>query len=359
MPADDPIVTEVTNTQISSPDSTGFDSDKSTTSSPESTETPESKSPQNSLVRDILNVARGFCMGAADTVPGVSGGTVALILGHYERLVTGISRIDSTALSLVSQRRFAQAWKHIDGRFMVALGAGVGAGVVCLAGLMHWLLDHRMPETFAVFFGLILASIWIVIRYVDKWTPKQLGACAMGIAVAAGIGFCAPAAGSTSLPYLFLSGSVAICAMILPGISGAFVLILLGVYLPITGMIKDAAKGDFSPESLLQMGVFAFGCLFGLLAFSRILRWLLAHHQGTTMSALVGLMVGSMVKLWPLQTPTPATAGLKMKERVMQYVSPSEWPGSLLTLIALAVLAAAAVLFLERIAAKDTPPSAQ
>ncbi|MCO8123406.1 DUF368 domain-containing protein [Stieleria sp. TO1_6] len=307
-----------------------------------------------SVRQDVFNFVRGFCMGAADTVPGVSGGTVALILGHYQRLVNAISRIDRRFVSDLLSQRWRQAWDYVDGRFLLALLCGIGFGIISLAGLMHWLLDHHMPQTFAVFFGLILASVWIVRRYIQRWSPGCYAACLGGIIAALLIGRMSPTAGGDSLVYLFLSASIAICAMILPGISGAFVLLLLGVYHPVTGMIKETAKGHLDAGSLLQLVVFATGCLFGLLAFSRVLRWLLQHHRSVTMAALVGLMLGSVEKLWPLQVPTPETAGLKMKERVMQVVAPADWNGSLTLLIVLAVAAATAVLLLERVAAAES-----
>lgn len=312
-----------------------------------------------SVKLDLINVVRGFCMGAADTVPGVSGGTVALVLGHYQRLINAISCVDHHLVSMVLSRQWSKAYQYVDARFLIALGVGIATGIVTLAGLMHWLLDHHMPQTFAVFFGLILASVLIVRRYIDRWTPGCYVACAIGVAVALAIGQMAPSDGGDSLPYLFLSGSVAICAMILPGISGAFVLLLFGVYHPVTGMIKDMVKGiNINVTSILQLGVFAVGCLFGLLAFSRVLRWLLQHHKGATMATLIGLMLGSVRKLWPLQVPTPETAGLKMKERVMEVVSPADWQGSLVMLALLAIGSAVAVLLLERVASKpDGMPS--
>ncbi|MEO1529665.1 MAG: DUF368 domain-containing protein [Planctomycetota bacterium] len=308
--------------------------------------------PDGSLRSDLLNVLRGFCMGAADTVPGVSGGTVALILGHYQRLVSAISQVDSTSVKLVLGRRWSEAWRHLDGRFLFAIGAGVGIGLVTLAGLMHWLLDEHLPETFAVFFGLILASIWIVGRSITSWSSKCFVGCLVGAVVAFAIGTLTPTvANDYSIPYLFVASSVAICAMILPGISGAFVLLLFGVYHPVTGMVKGAAKGEIDTQVILQLGTVAFGCLFGLLAFTRLLRWLLANHHDLTMASLIGLMLGSCVKLWPLQVATEATKDLKMKERVMQYVSPADWPDSLALLVVLAIAAAVGVLVLERVAA--------
>jgi putative membrane protein len=180
--------------------------------------------------------------------------------------------------------------------------------------------------------------------------------CVLGIVAAVVIGRLTPHNGSEfSLGYLFLSASVAICAMILPGISGAFVLLLFGVYHSITGMIKDTAKGNVDLSSLVQLGVFAMGCLFGLLAFSRVLKWLLEHYKNATLATLVGLMLGSVDKLWPLQVPTPETAALKMKERVMVRMSPAEWDGNLWLLAGLAISAAAAVLLMERIANHKPP----
>lgn len=309
-----------------------------------------SAEPQASLAADLINVIRGFCMGAADTVPGVSGGTIALILGHYERLVAAISHFDLTALTQLRQGRFNEAARHVDLRFLAALAAGIGAGIVTLAGLMHWLLDYHMPETFAVFFGLLLASVWIVTTYIERWSPSRWSACGAGMVVALVICALPTGTGSSSLPYLFFCGAVAICAMILPGISGAFVLLLLGVYHQITGVIKDAVKGDFGIDALTQVVAFAIGCLFGLFAFTKLLRWLLEHYRDTTMAALMGLMIGSVAKLWPLQVPTPQTAALELKYRELHYVSPTQWPGSLLSLGLLAIAAAGIVTAIEWIA---------
>jgi putative membrane protein len=305
------------------------------------------------LSMDIVNLLRGFCMGAADTVPGVSGGTVALILGHYRRLIEAVSCVDQRFIKLVMSLRLVEAWGHIDGRFLASIGAGIGIGIVTLAGVMHWMLEHHLPQTFAVFFGLIVASIVIVRRYIRRWTAGAYLGCAIGIVMAIVVGRLSPTDGGDSLGYLFLSASVAICAMILPGISGAFILLLLGVYHPITGLIKDAAKGDIDLQAVLQMGVFATGCLFGLLAFSKLLRWLIHHHRCLTMATLIGLMIGSVEKLWPLQVPTPETAALKMKERVMRIIPPQEFDGSLTLLVLLAVAAAALVLVLDHFAPKD------
>ncbi len=309
---------------------------------------------QNRGVRDdVINAIRGFCMGAADTVPGVSGGTIALIMGHYARLVTAISHIDTELIGLIRQRKWRAAADHIDLRFLVALGAGLLLGVVSLAGLMHYLLDAHFPETLAVFLGLLIASLWVVVQYIDRWTTSRYVACGVGIAIAAVISMLPTGHGNLSLPYIFMAASIAICAMILPGISGAYVLLVLGVYHGVTGVIKDAAKLQITTESALQLIAFGSGCLFGLLSFSRLLRRLLESARGTTMAALMGLMIGSVGKLWPLQKPTADTAMLEPKFRVMEYVAPSQWDGSIPLLVALVVASAAIVLAIEWLATRS------
>ena len=313
---------------------------------------PASERAAGSLSGDLLNVLRGFCMGAADTVPGVSGGTVALILGHYQRLVTAISHVDGRWLKLASQRRYQQAAAHVDARFLIALGIGIGIGVISLAGAMHWLLDHHLPGTLAVFFGLVLASAWIVAGHVDRWTPWRLAGLLAGAAAALSLNWL-PAVDESalSLPRLFLSAAVAICAMILPGISGAFILLLLGAYRPVTGLVRRAAEGELSLELMWQLAAFAAGCAVGLLTFARLLRWLLEHRRGATMAVLLGLMLGSISQLWPLQMPAAGPAAdIDPEKRPLVYVSPADWPGSLLPLLALAVVAAVLVLVVERIA---------
>lgn len=291
-------------------------------------------------------------MGAADIVPGVSGGTVALVLGHYQRLVTAISQIDSTALGMLKKRRWGAAWRHIDGRFLLALGIGVGTGILGLASLMHWLLEHRTAETMAVFFGLVLASGIVVTSYVQKWSATAIAACIVAGLAAYILGTLSPTAADPTLPYLFVSAMVAICAMILPGISGAFLMLLLGVYHPVTGLLKDLAHGHATFDGLLRLTVFAAGCGIGLALFSRLLRILLVRHTHTTFAALLGLMIGSLGKLWPLQVPTSETAALPFKEREWNAVGPSQWDQPLWPLVGLALVAAVIVVAANHFASR-------
>jgi putative membrane protein len=301
---------------------------------------------------DLVNFVRGFCMGAADTVPGVSGGTVALVLGHYKRLLAAISHFDAAALAMLTSGRFSDLWRHCDLRFILALGLGLVVGAGSLASTMHWLLENRMPETFAVFFGLVLASGWIVSRWIRRWSPAAVLMLAAGAVFAFWLSGLSTGESAQRGIYLFLAASVAICAMILPGISGAFVLLLLGMYHPVMGMIRQFVHLDLSFELLTGLCLFAAGCVTGLAVFSRLLRWLLHVHPDVTMAGLLGLMLGSLRRVWPLQRVTEATADLPFKEQQFSLLSPAEWDGGWGILLALAVGAATAVLVIERVAAK-------
>ncbi len=296
-------------------------------------------------------------MGAADTVPGVSGGTVALILGHYDRLIASISHIDSDAAKLLVSGQLKALSDKLDLRFLVALGVGIVVGIGTLAGLMHWLLVHRMNETMAVFFGLVVASVWVVRRNVVGWSPERFVALGAGVGIALGVSQIPASAGEINLLYLFFSASIAICAMILPGISGAFVLLLLGVYEPVIGMVKQFFKLDIDPMLLVRLTVFTVGCGFGLLAFSRVLNYLLDHHRDVTMATLIGLMIGSVGRLWPLQAVTPETADLELKFQKTTLITPDQYDGSLMLLIALALIAAAVVLIADQLTRRLTRPS--
>lgn len=300
---------------------------------------------------DWLNLFRGFCMGAVDTVPGVSGGTVAMVLGHYYRLLRALSRWDTTALGLVQQRQWAQWWEYGDLRFLLTLAVGILLGAGSLATMVHWLLEHRMPETYAAFFGLVLVSGWIVAKDVQRWTLTTGLAAVAGFAFGYAIAAMPVGQATESYLYLFASAMIAICAMILPGISGAYVLLVLGMYHPVITMLKQFLHGDITVELILGLSVFAAGCLLGLATFTRFLRWLLRVHPNLTLAALVGMMLGSLRRIWPLQQATEATAELPFKEQQFRVVAMADWQGNLAILILLAVAGAVAVWGIERVAA--------
>ena len=292
-------------------------------------------------------------MGAADIIPGVSGGTVALILGIYTRLVTAISRCDRRFLTLLSQRQWQAAAEHIDLRFLVALAAGIGCGVVALGSIMHTLLEDYQQQTLAVFFGLIVGSCLLVGRLVGRWRGLEFVLLALGAAGALWL-VRQPVLSSPpdSLWYIFACGVVAICAMILPGISGAFILLILGRYHEITGYIKSALHLELTLQAILTIAVFGIGCVTGLLAFSKCLRWLLSRHSSETMAALCGLMAGSLWKIWPFQRDVSPPGVTEFKERVFEPVAFSEVPmnGATLLTLLLAIGAFLFVVVLDRVA---------
>lgn len=301
------------------------------------------------ITGDVVNWLRGLCMGAADIVPGVSGGTMALILGHYERLVNAISHVDRKFLSLLKDRKIKEALEHIDFRFIVALGVGIVTGIVALASLLNYLLVNHQAYTYAVFSGLILGSSYLVSRRLKSWNWIGMICTLVGAVIAWQICILQPMHGSLSPLTAFLAATVAICAMILPGISGAFILLLLGLYHPVTELIKGLPKGEVSGSEFVVLAAFGTGCLVGLLSFSRFLKWLLANHHDSTLSFLCGLMLGSLYKIWPFQQVTPETAELEFKERRFDLIWPSESPSSLTVVILLACVALVATIALEQI----------
>ncbi len=260
-------------------------------------------------------------MGVADIIPGVSGGTIALILGIYARLVTAISHVDATFFGHLRSRRWRELARHVDLLFLVSLGAGIGCGIVIFAGVIHALMesDVARPLTWAAFFGMIAASALLVARLIRFAGFFDVIRYACAAIVGASLAYrlttlTALQGGDPSLVYLFACGMVAICAMILPGISGAHILLILGVYGYVTHIIKELPHGRFTATSLLAIAVFAAGCAIGLLGFSKILRWLLARFQSLTMAVLCGFMVGALAKVWPFQTDlTPDVTEFKDK----------------------------------------------
>ncbi|MCA9098495.1 MAG: DUF368 domain-containing protein, partial [Planctomycetaceae bacterium] len=254
----------------------------------QSSETPSATEPL--FVEAPLNFGRGLLMGGADIIPGVSGGTVALILGIYERLVTAISRVDGQFFRLLSQRNWRGAVNHLDLGFVIPLGIGILSGVVALGSVMHTLLEDYHQYTLAAFFGLIAASVYLVAKLVPHWKPLELVLTLVGALFAFWI-VSRPALAHPpdAMWYVFLCGVLGICAMILPGISGAFILLILGKYHDLTGIIKEVLHLKISISAITTVAVFGTGCLVGLLSFAKLLRWLLHHHGSATMATLCGV----------------------------------------------------------------------
>lgn len=308
---------------------------------------------KDNLSRHALQVLRGTLMGAADIVPGVSGGTVALILGIYERLVTSISHFDWRLLKLIGQRRWKRAILYANLPFLIPLGCGILIGFVVMTTLMNHLLNDVWTRslTLAMFFGLILASGIVVALMIDLATRRdRIRSLILGIAGAIFALWVAGLTEATSthpqLAYLFVCGAVAICAMILPGISGAMILLILGVYMHLTEIPRNILHGQDVGIGVLQVAVFATGCVVGLVSFSKLLRWLLVHYHGPTIAVLCGFMFGSLRKLWPFQEDvTPWIE--KVKYKSFRSVMPATFDRHVVEVLLIVVVSAAVVLILE------------
>ena len=239
----------------------------------------------------LLLSAKGMGMGAADIIPGVSGGTIAFISGIYEELILSIK---SCNLSLVRSLRsggIRAAWKHINGNFLVAVFGGVLISIFSLARLLSWLLLHYQMFVWAFFFGLIVGSAIFVGKKIRTWNVASLGALLSGLAIAFFITLASPSTTPEALWFVFISGAVAICAMILPGISGSFILLLMGKYAFILHAVKTL--------NISVLISFAAGCVIGLISFSHVIAWLFRKFPEVTLALLSGFMIGSLNKLWP------------------------------------------------------------
>lgn len=234
-------------------------------------------------------------MGMADVVPGVSGGTIAFISGIYEELIESIRKVNLDALRLLLQGKLTSFWRHINGSFLFAVLLGIGISVFSLARLMTYLLTHHPIEIWSFFFGLIIASALLVARQIGAWNWKTIFSLVAGSAIAWWITVASPAQTPNDWWFIILSGAIAICAMILPGISGAFILLLMGKYHYII-----EAVGTLNIPILV---LFAIGAIAGIISFSHLLSWLLKHWHDCTISVLMGFMIGSLNKVWPWKLP--------------------------------------------------------
>ena len=242
---------------------------------------------------------KGACMGAADVIPGVSGGTIAFITGIYDQLIGSINSINAEAVKLFFTGKFKEFWKHINGTFLLSLFCGILFSVVALAGLMQYLLEIHPIQTWAFFFGLIVASSLFILRGIEGWNLKAVIFLILGIGLGVTVCTLSPTTTPDALWFIFLSGAIAICAMILPGISGSFILLILGKYKFIMEAITGLTTGQAVGENLVILGVFAVGAVCGIIAFSRVLNWLLSRYHKQTLLVLAGFIIGSLVKVWP------------------------------------------------------------
>ena len=295
---------------------------------------------------NISNFIKGLAMGAANVIPGVSGGTVALVTGIYERLINALKSCDFNALKLLFARDFKGAWQHVDGGFLAAILGGVAVSIVSLAKVLEYLLGNFEVLTMAFFFGLIAVSVISVGRTVKQWAVSALLALVVGTALAVSVAMLAPAGENANAGYLFICGVVAICSMILPGLSGSFVLIIMGNYALVLGAI-----GRFDMSILLPM---ALGCGLGLLAFAHFLGWVYAKYHDQTIALMTGFILGSLAIIWPWKNTLTEVVTREGKEDKIittgyEWFSPALGDSSTLLALGLMVLGGLVIWGMEKV----------
>ncbi|MDQ3100071.1 MAG: DUF368 domain-containing protein [Bacteroidota bacterium] len=271
---------------------------------------------------------KGMAMGAADVVPGVSGGTIAFISGIYEELLSSIKAFGPDTFTVLRKQGLIAAWRQFNGNFLATLLAGIFTSILLLVRPITWALENEPVLIWSFFFGLIVASVYLCGKLVKHWTALPWVGLLIGTIVAVVIGLMKAAPPTDSLIFFFFAGSVAICAMILPGISGSFILLLLGAYGPVMAALKS-----FDLPIIL---VFALGCLAGLMAFSRLLSWLFLRHHDVAVSTLTGFLLGSLAIVWPwkeIQSLRTAHEG-SADEQLVPLTQTNVWPADYATITA-------------------------
>ena len=299
-------------------------------------------------LKDYLIISlKGIAMGAADVVPGVSGGTIAFISGIYEELISSINNVNLNTLKILRKEGFAAMWQSVNGNFLISLLIGIAVSVISLAKLIRHLLETQPVLIWAFFFGLVLASIIHVAKQITKWNPGTYILLILGAVTAYYITTLVPHTADISSLYIFFSGALAICAMILPGISGSYILLLLGMYKPVLDAIHDK---DFK-----IIGLLGLGAIVGLLSFSRLLKWLFDHYENLTLATLTGFIIGSLNKIWPWKKVIDSEM-INGKLKILQEksVSPFHYEGDneLILALVLAFVGSIFIVLLEKLAVK-------
>ncbi len=301
---------------------------------------------------------KGAAMGAANVIPGVSGGTIAFITGIYQRLILAIKSFNLTAAKMLLKGQFKDFLQYIDAPFLLPLILGIFGSIFSLAKVLEYLFCNYEVLTLAFFFGLIAASVYLVGKQVSKWNPLTIVMLLIGLAIAVGISFLKPLSANDGFLWVFLCGIVAVSSMILPGLSGSYILLLLGNYILVL-----SAVGDFNMKILIPLGL---GCGIGILVFSRLLAWLFDHFKDGTIGLLTGFVLGSLLIIWPWKnTDYLQNAAGQMIDRkgnlltasdlcldgvVLGYdrFIPSIGTGQFFLALALMILGAALVIMIER-----------
>jgi len=291
---------------------------------------------------------KGLAMGMADIIPGVSGGTIALISGIYQELIASIDKIDGAFLKSLFSKQFRTAWKEYNLNFLLILFAGIATSILIFSHFLKRLIEEQPIALWAFFFGLIVISAFHVSRQITSKHWKIWLSCFVGIGIAYSISVLTPSGTEHGLLYLFFCGMFAIIAMILPGVSGAFILVLLGAYEIALETLEKAQR--FDPDALITLLVMGLGALVGLKLFSKALNWMFDHHKNTTLATLVGFMIGSLHKIWSWKQALAETNQL-------MNVLPNAYEGNpqIGMAIGMAFLGIGIIFLLERMAKKSTP----
>jgi len=282
------------------------------------------------MKKNIFLALKGVAMGMAEVVPGVSGGTIAFITGIYEELLNTIKGFTPDKLNVLKHEGFASFWKAINGQFILYLFGGMALGLVLGVFTIAKLLERYPILVWSFFFGLIVASVWHVGKRIKKWRALEIVLLLFSAALSYYITIAAPSEGPQELWFVFIAGFIAICALMLPGVSGSFLLLLMGMYQYIVTDNVKALLSDFNMDSLLVVAVFALGCLAGVLSFSRVLSWTFKNFEAPTLSVLTGFLLGSLNKVWPwkhVETIFVKHLG-EVKESVVVITEKSVLPGN-------------------------------
>jgi putative membrane protein len=304
---------------------------------------------KRNFVDYFILVFKGMAMGAADVVPGVSGGTIAFISGVYEELIATLNSINLNSLKTLKLQGLSATWKKINGNFLLALFGGILLSILSLSKLVAWLLHEEPVLLWAFFFGLVLASIIFVLKKINQWNSAVFLGLILGGVFAYQLTQLNALGNSDSNWYLFLSGAIAICAMILPGISGAFILVILGSYANVLQALND--------KDIAKITIFMTGALIGILSFSRLLKWLFKRFKNMTLAVLTGFMIGALSKIWPWKKTLSFRENsdgisVPLKE---QCIAPFSFDGDpqILSAIGLMLFGFLMIFFLEKIGAKN------
>ena len=310
----------------------------------------------------LIITLKGLAMGAADVVPGVSGGTIAFISGIYQELIDSINNVDISVLKTLKKDGLKAAWQQVNGGFLLALLTGIFISVLTFSKIITQLLASHPILVWSFFFGLIIASIVLIWKETSNWKLVDILALVVGIILSYYITIARPVSSPDSYWYIFLSGFIAIIAMILPGISGAFILLLMGSYETVIGTINKFREGivkfDMAilGDAMLKLSVFALGAIIGLKSFSKILHWMFEKHKNTTLALLIGFMAGSLNKVWPWKQvlETRINTHGEVVPFIENSILPQNFEGNpqVMTAIILAIVGFFVIFGMEKMASK-------